>query len=91
MNPPPRRPTRGRRPAPRLKWAQIAATAVILAVFIAALVIAGAIGALIVLVLSLGAGALLGFRWPMLAARDRLVRTVVVLIGLAVAVSLFFR
>lgn len=85
------RPGRAGRSAPRIRPSQILATAVVLAAFVAGLVIAGPLGAAIVALLSAGAAVLLARRWHTLDPRIRVVRALIVLIGLAVAVSLLYR
>jgi hypothetical protein len=64
---------------------------VVLAVFIAGLVIGGVIGAILVGLLAVAAGVLLILRWDALSGRVRLVRAFAVLVALAVAVSLLWR
>lgn len=66
-------------------------TAAVLAVFITGLVIAGALGALLVGLLALAAATLLIVRWGALDERIRLFRAAAVVIALAVAFSLLYR
>ncbi len=79
-----------RRP-PRIRWTQIVAVAVVLAIFVTGLVVAGWVGALIIAALSAAAGLVLMAHWRVLDQRVRLVRMVIVLIGFAVALSLLTR
>ena len=79
-----------RRP-PRIRWTQIVAVAIVLAVFVVGLVVAGWIGASIIAALSAVAGLVLIAHWRVLDQRVRLVRMVIVLIGFAVALSLLTR
>jgi hypothetical protein len=67
------------------------AIAVVLALFVVGVVIAGPWGALLVGLLAVGAGALLALRWNALDERVRIFRAVVVLICVAVAISLLYR
>lgn len=85
-----RRPPR-RSAAPKIRPAQVLAGLLVLAVFVAGVVIAGVPGAILVGVLAIGAGVLLALRWNALDERIRLFRAVVVLIGIAVAISLLYR
>lgn len=87
----PRRLAGGPGAAPRIRPAQLLAVLVVLAAFTAGVVVGGALGAAIVGLLSLGAGALLVMRWSTLDPRIRVFRALVVLLGLAVAVSLYLR
>lgn len=80
-----------RRAAPKIRLGQFAATVVIVALFLTAAVVGGAIGATAVALLAIVAGALLVFRWQALDPRVRIFRAVVVAIAAAVAVSLFLR
>lgn len=90
--PSPRRRTgRGARRTPTIRPSQLLAIAVVLAVFITGLIVAGVLGAVLVGVLSLGAGALLVLRWHALNERVRVFRAAVVVIGIAVAITLLFR
>lgn len=81
----------GGRAAPKIRPAQIVAVLIILAAFTAGVVVGGALGAAVVGLLSLAAGALLVIRWPTLDPRIRAFRAVVVVLGLAVAISLYLR
>jgi hypothetical protein len=65
--------------------------ALVLAVFIAGLVIGGVVGAILVGLLAVGAGIWLALRWGALSGRVRLVRAFAVLVALAVAISLLWR
>lgn len=82
---------RGMRRPPRIRWTQIVAVAVVLAIFVTGLVVAGWVGALIIAALSAAAGLVLMAHWRVLDQRVRLVRMVIVLIGFAVALSLLTR
>lgn len=90
---PPSRPIRRRksRVAPKITPIQIVAVVAVLAAFLGGVVWGGAPGAAIVAALSIGAGALVVLRWPLLDPRIRVFRLVVSLVGLAVAVSLLAR
>lgn len=87
----PRRLADGRGAAPKIRPAQILAIVLVLAAFVAGVVIGGVWGAVIVGLLSIAAGALLVMRWQALDPRIRIFRAAVVLLGLAVAVSLYLR
>lgn len=64
---------------------------VVLALFIAGVLLRGLVGALLVGVPAVLAGALLATRWTVLDSRIRLFRAAVVLACIAVAVSLVAR
>ena len=91
MTRPAGRPARRRGAAPKLRLSQIVAIALVLALFVVGVVIAGPWGALLVGLLAVGAGALLALRWNALDERVRTFRAVVVLICVAVAISLLYR
>jgi hypothetical protein len=74
-----------------MRPSQMLAIAVVLALFVVGVVVAGPWGAMLVGVLAVGAGVLLALRWKALDERVRMFRAVVVLIGLAVAISLLYR
>lgn len=91
MTNPQRRSRSARRAVPKIRPSQIVTVILVLAAFIAGVVIGGSVGALIVGLLSVAAGALLVMRWSALDPRIRVFRALVVLIGLAIAVSLYLR
>lgn len=91
MPPPRRRPGRNPQPSLKIRPAQVLAVVVVLAVFIAGVVVAGPIGAFLVGLVTLAAGVLLALRWQALDERVRLFRAVVVLAGIAVTISLLYR
>lgn len=76
---------------PKIRPVQILAVAVVLAVFTVGVVIGGVLGAAVVALLSLAAGGLLVAHWSVLDPRIRTFRAVVVLLGFAVALSLYLR
>lgn len=84
-----RRP--GRRPTPTLSPAQVVVIALVVGIFITAVVVGGWIGAAVLGVVGFAAGALLLIRWSVLDPRIRVIRLLAVLATLAVAVSLAAR
>ena len=85
------RPSRRRRVTTAITPAQLGVVAVVLAVFITGLVIAGVVGAILVGLLAAAAAVWLALRWGALAGRVRLVRAFAVVVALAVAISLLWR
>ncbi len=84
-----RRP--GRRPTPTITPVQVLVIVVVVGIFIAAVVIGGWTGAVVLGLIGLAAGALLLARWAVVDPRIRVIRLVAVLATLAVAVSLAVR
>lgn len=80
-----------RRAVPKIRLSQILAIAAVVALFLTAVVVGGILGAAVVGLLAVAAGALLVLRWQALDPRIRIFRAVAVAIAAAVAVSLFLR
>jgi hypothetical protein len=74
-----------------IKPIQLVAGALVLALFIVAVVVGGWLGAVLLGLLAAGAGVLLALRWASLDSKVRVVRLVAVLATAAVAVSLAIR
>lgn len=85
------RSSRSRRTTTAITPAQLGVVAIVLALFVTGLVVAGAVGAILVGLLALGAGIWLALRWGALSGRVRLVRAFAVVVALAVAISLLWR
>jgi hypothetical protein len=82
---------RARRTTPSIKPIQLIVGALVLALFIVAVVIGGWLGAVLLGLLAAAAGVLLALRWSSLDSKVRAVRLVAVLATAAVAVSLAIR
>jgi hypothetical protein len=80
---------RGQRPT--ITPIQLVAGALVLGVFIVAVLVGGWIGAVLLGLLAAAAGTLLALRWTTLDSKVRMVRLVAVLATAAVAVSLAIR